>query len=94
MAKVLCIYLYEYIFLHFFNEVFLVFCLIFFNLRVYLGLSLSAELLSLSMRGSRKFCQRGSNFDYFFSLMRGGRMNLPLLAGRHRPARETQLKRR
>ena len=65
MAKVLCIYLYEYIFLHFFNEVFLVFCLIFFNLRVYLGLSLSAELLSLFMHGSRKFCQRGSNLDFY-----------------------------
>ena len=38
------------------------------------------------MRGSRKFCQRGSNFDLFFvlffkfSLMRGGKIQVPLLA--------------
>ena len=46
MAKILCIYLYEYICI-FFNEVFFVFFFFFYNLRVYLGLSLSAELLSL-----------------------------------------------
>ena len=36
-----------------------------------------------AMRRSRKFCQRGSNFDrvfflFFFSLMRGGRIQIPL----------------
>ena len=31
-----------------------------------------------SMRGSRKFCQRGSNFDNIFFLMRGGRIQVPL----------------
>ena len=36
------------------------------------------------MRGSRKFCQRVPNF--FFSLMRGGRIQIPLLAGLHRRA--------
>ena len=50
----------------------------------------------VSMRGSRKFCQRGSNFDnvfflcviflFFFFLTRGGRIQVPLLAGHHRPA--------
>ena len=49
-----------------------------------------------NMRGSRKFCQRGSNFDvfffnfdvffrFFFSLMKGRRVQIPLLAGHHRP---------
>ena len=41
------------------------------------------------MRGSRKFCQSVSNFDIFFSLMRGGRIQIPLLAGHPRPASET-----
>ena len=51
-----------------------------------------------SMRGSRKFCLRGSNFDVvfcvlffvfvFFSLMRGGRIQIPLLAGHQRPPSE------
>ena len=41
--------------------------------------------LSGYMRGSRKFCQRGSNFDndfyvFHFSLTRGGRIQIPLLA--------------
>ena len=42
-------------------------------------------------RESRKFCQSGSNFDnvFFFSFMRGGKIKIPLLAGRHRPASET-----
>ena len=32
------------------------------------------------MRGSIKFCQRGSNFDnvFFFELMQGGRIQIPL----------------
>ena len=31
------------------------------------------------MRGFRKFCQRGSNFDtLFLKLMRGGRIQVPL----------------
>ena len=35
------------------------------------------------MRGSRKFCQRRSTFDnaFFFSLMRGGMIQIPLLPG-------------
>ena len=38
------------------------------------------QRLSASMRGSRKFCQRGSNFDnnFFFKLMRDGRIQVPL----------------
>ena len=44
------------------------------------------------MHGSRKFCQRGPNFDNrFFSLMRGGRIKIPLLASHQRPASETPL---
>ena len=35
------------------------------------------------MRGSRKFCQTVSNF--FIRLMRGGRIQIPLLAGHQRP---------
>ena len=42
------------------------------------------------MCGSRKFCQRGSNFDnvffFFFSLMRGDRTQIPLYAVHHRLA--------
>ena len=30
------------------------------------------------MRESRKFCQRGSNFDIFFKLMSGERIEIPL----------------
>ena len=42
------------------------------------------------MRGSRKFCQRGSTtltrfFFFFFSLIRGGRIQIPLLVGHQRP---------
>ena len=38
------------------------------------------------MRGSRKFCQRGSNFDngfffFFFLVDEGGRILIPLLVG-------------
>ena len=44
------------------------------------------------MRGSIKFCQRVSNLDnvflFFFSLMRGGRIQIPLLAGHQRHASE------
>ena len=52
---------------------------------------------SCSDQGSRKFCQRGSNFDIFvfvlfFSLMRGGRIQIPLLVGHQRPASETPFK--
>ena len=51
-----------------------------------------------SMRGSRKFCQRGSNsekcFCYcFFQLIRRGeRIQITLKAGHHRPNRETPFK--
>ena len=41
------------------------------------------------MRVSRKFCQRGSNF--FFSLMRGGRIQISLLAGNQRPPAKRHL---
>ena len=40
------------------------------------------------MRGSRTFCQRGFNFDFFsfFSLVDGGgRIQVPLLANHIRP---------
>ena len=45
-----------------------------------------------SMRGSRKFGQRGSNLDILCSLMRRGRNRIPLLAGHQRPASETPFK--
>ena len=37
-----------------------------------------AKGLNYPMRGSRKFCQRRSNFDkvFFVSLMRGGRIQI------------------
>ena len=42
-------------------------------------------VIILLMRGSRKFCQRGSNFDnvflfvwFFCSLMRGEKIQIPL----------------
>ena len=47
------------------------------------------------MRGSRKFCQRGSNYDKVFFLVLcggGGRIQIPLLAGHQRPACETPFK--
>ena len=48
------------------------------------------------MRGSRKFCQRGSNFDTFlfciFSLMRGGRIQISLLTGHEWPTSEMPFK--
>ena len=45
------------------------------------------------MRGSSKFCQRGSNFDNFFKLMRGReRIQITLKAGHYRPASETPFK--
>ena len=44
------------------------------------------------MRGSRKFCQRGPNFDnVFFSLIRGGRIQISLLAGHQRPPAKRHL---
>ena len=53
-------------------------------------------LNGLRMRGSRKFCQRGSNFNFLFIflffLMRGGRIQIRLLAGHQRPASETPFK--
>ena len=48
---------------------------------------INARTVKQCMRGSRKFCQRGSNFDDFFFffffliLMRGGRIQIPPLAG-------------
>ena len=49
-------------------------------------------LNGVCMRGSRKFCQRGSNFNFLFLfsffLMRGGRIQMPLLTGHQRPASE------
>ena len=36
-----------------------------------------ARILQVAMCGSRKFCQRGPNFETFF-LMRGGRIQIPL----------------
>ena len=61
------------------------------------------SILKTLMRGSRKFCQRGSNFGnvfllffvclfFFFSLMKGGRIQIPLLASHQRPANETPFK--
>ena len=54
------------------------------------------------MRGSRTFCQRGSNVKFFFcfllcfclfvfELMWGGWIQIPPQASHHRPARETPL---
>ena len=31
----------------------------------------------MTMRGSRKLCQRGSNFDNFFLVDKGGRIQIP-----------------
>ena len=49
------------------------------------------DILILFRRGSRKFCQMGSNSAtltvYFF---RGERIQIPLKAGQHRHASETQ----
>ena len=52
----------------------------------------------MRMRGSRKFCQRGSNFDnvlliflYFFVLIDQGIL-IPLQSGHHRSASETPFK--
>ena len=46
------------------------------------------------MCGSRKFLSEGSNFDnvFFFSLMRGGRIQISLLVGHQWPASETPFK--
>ena len=56
-----------------------------------------AMSLKPCMCGSRKFCQRGSNFDnffffFFFKLMRGEMIQIPLKVGHHRPASETPFK--
>ena len=46
------------------------------------GLTGSLEVsFSICMRGSRRFCQRGCNFDSFFVvflLVMGGRIQIPL----------------
>ena len=34
-----------------------------------------------NMRGSGKFCKRGSNFDIFFILMRGGSIKKTTISG-------------
>ena len=41
---------------------------------------------------SRKFCQRGSHSDGFFSDNEGERIQIPLKEGHHRPASETPFK--
>ena len=45
----------------------------------------------LSIRGSRKFCQKGSNFDNVFLGGRGEEPK-PLSVGHHWPASETPFK--
>ena len=47
------------------------------------------DILILFMRGSRKFCQRGSNSATLTIFFRGKRIQIPLKAGQHRPASET-----
>ena len=44
------------------------------------------------MRRSTKFCQRGSNFDRVFLLMRGERTQIRQYAGQHWLAKEMQLR--
>ena len=45
-----------------------------------------------TVRGSRKFCQRGSKFFVFvFKLLRVERIQIPLKAGHHRPTSETPI---
>ena len=49
--------------------------------------------IALARARIQKIVSEGSNFDnFFFSLMRGGRIRIPLLAGHQRPARETPFK--
>ena len=58
---------------------------------VHFVLEIKVHTTIACMRGSRKFCQRGSNLNkFFFSLMRGGKIKIPLLAGHQRLASETQ----
>ena len=48
---------------------------------------------SFPMRESRKFFQRGSNFDYVFLLLMMGEMiQIPIKAGHHRPSSRTPFK--
>ena len=48
---------------------------------------------SFSMRGSIKFFQRGSNFDYVFLLLMMGEMiQIPIQADHHRPSSGTPFK--
>ena len=46
----------------------------------HLLITFANNLTKISMRGSRKFCERGSNFDNVFFLMRGEeRIQIPQL---------------
>ena len=46
--------------------------------------SSSMKMTCLRMRGSRKFCQRGSKSDFFIFQLRGGqRIHITLKAGHH-----------
>ena len=46
----------------------------------------------VSMRGSRKFCQKGSNFDNGFLVEEGREDSNTIIAYHHRPASETPFK--
>ena len=72
-----------------YNIVFSIQCNKCLNGRVQLS---SVATFFVCMRGSRKFCQRGSNSDnvYFF-LMREERIKIALKEGHHRPAGERHL---
>ena len=50
------------------------------------------SLFVYTMRGSRKFCQRGSICDKFFCLFRGARLLKPPNAGNYQPVSVTPLK--
>ena len=51
------------------------------------------ELSRHSTCADPESCQRGSNFEnVFFSLIRGGRIKIPLLVGHQWPASETPFK--
>ena len=54
-------------------------CSVNLTLMELLGLYVIFFISLNNMRGSRIFCQRGSNF--VFTLMREGRIKIPLLAG-------------
>ena len=74
-----------------------------YNMQCHSNITKQDTDIGYIMRGSRTFCQGESNFDnvsmfflfYFlllFMLMRGGRIQIPLLAARQRPASETPFK--